>query len=179
VTVKVRAATSGLTDSSKSIVVRQVPRFADLSPNSFGTLTAIGRSAQASCVVRDSASDTIPNHPCNWSALTANVVTFSPTTAKTTTITAAGNGSTAINATAATSVVGVQLGHRRSGRRVGIAPAGQLRYADVQMTISQSAPFIAVVRDSTNHVDPRTRSDVTWSTMPGTHATLSRARRRR
>src|SRR6185437_11212782 len=88
VTVKVRAATGGVTDSSRSIVVRQVPRFADLNPNSFSTLTAIGQSVQASCVVRDSASDTIPNHPCNWSALTANVVTFNPTTAKTTTITA-------------------------------------------------------------------------------------------
>jgi len=173
VTVKVRAATGGLTDSSKSIVVRQVPRFADLSPNSFGTLTAIGRSAQASCVVRDSASDTIPNHPCNWSALTANVVTFSPTTAKTTSITAAGNGSTTINATAATSVVGVNsVTVDQVAASISLLPVN-FGTPDVQMTISQSAPFIAVVRDSTNHVDPRTRSDVTWSTTPGTHATLS------
>src|SRR6266487_3750348 len=73
VTVKIKATVNALTDSSRSIVVRQVPRFADLSPNSFSTLTAIGQSVQASCVVRDSATDTIPNHPCNWSALTANV----------------------------------------------------------------------------------------------------------
>src|SRR5882762_3125963 len=142
VTVKVRAATGGLTDSSKSIVVRQVPRFADLSPNSFGTLTA-------------------------------NVVTFSPTTARTTTITAAGNGSTTINATAATSVVGVNsVTVDQVAASVSLLPVN-FGTPDVQMTISQSAPFIAVVRDSTNHVDPRTRSDVAWSTTPGTHATLS------
>jgi len=173
ITVKVRAATGGITDSSRSIVVRQVPRFADLNPNSFGTLTAIGRSVQASCVVRDSASDTIPNHPCNWSAGTANVVSFSPATAKTTTITAAGNGSTTINATAATSVVGINsVTVDQVAASVSLLPVN-FGTPDVEMTISQSAPFIAVVRDSTNHIDPRTRSDVTWSVMPGTHASLS------
>ena len=173
VTVKVRAATGGVTDSSRSIVVRQVPRFADLDPNSFGTLTAIGRSVQASCVVRDSASDTIPNHPCNWSSLTANVVTFSPTTAKTTTITAAGNGSTTINATAAVSVVGVNsVSVDQVAASVSLLPVN-FGTPDVQMKVSQSAPFIAVVKDSTNHVDPRPRTDVTWSITPGTSATVS------
>ena len=173
VTVKIKATVNALTDSSRSIVVRQVPRFADLNPNSFGTLTAIGRSVQASCVVRDSASDTIPNHPCNWSALTPNVVSFSPATAKTTTITAAGNGSTTINATAATAVVGVNsVTVDQVAASVSLLPVN-FGTPDVQMTISQRAPFIAVVRDSTNHIDPRTRSDVTWSVTPGTHASLS------
>ncbi|PYP38605.1 MAG: hypothetical protein DMD48_09105 [Gemmatimonadetes bacterium] len=173
ITVKVRAATGGITDSSRSIVVRQVPRFADLNPGSFPSLTAIGRTTQASCVVRDSASDTIPNHPCNWSALTPNVVTFSPATAKTTTITAAGNGTTTINATAATSVVGVNsVTVDQVAASVSLVPVN-FGTPDVQMTINQSAPFIAVVRDSTNHVDPRTRSDVAWSILPGAHASLS------
>ncbi len=173
VTVKVRAATGGLTDSSRSIVVRQVPRFADVSPATFGTLTAIGHSAQASCIVRDSASDTIPNHPCNWSAGTPSVVTLSPATAKTTTITAAANGSTTINATAATSVVGVSsVTVDQVAASVSLLPVN-FGTPDVQMKISQSAPFMAVVRDSTNHIDPRTRTDVTWSITPGTHASLS------
>lgn len=173
VSVKVKAATGGLTDSSQSIVVRQVPRFADLSPGSFGTLTAIGRAVQASCVVRDSASDTIPNHPCNWSALTANVVSFIPGTGKTTTVTATGNGTTTINATAATSVVGVNsVTVDQAPASVSLLPVN-FGTPDVQMTISQSAPFIAIVRDSTNHVDPRARTDVTWSITPGTHASLS------
>src|SRR6266545_1331790 len=173
ITVKIKATVDALTDSSRSIVVRQVPRFADLSPGSFGTLTAIGRTVQASCVVRDSASDTIPNHPCNSSALTANVVTFSPTTAKTTTITAAGNGSTTINATAATSVVGVNsVTVDQVAASVSLLPVN-FGTPDVQMTVSQSAPFIAVVRDSNNNVDRRPRTDVTWSVAPGTSASLS------
>ncbi|HYU27973.1 MAG TPA: Ig-like domain-containing protein [Gemmatimonadales bacterium] len=173
VTVKIKATVNALTDSSRSIVVRQVPRFADLSPNSFSTLTAIGQSVQASCVVRDSATDTIPNHPCNWSALTANVVTFNPTTAKTTTITAAGNGSATINATAAVSVVGVNsVTVDQVAAFVSLLPVN-FGTPDVQMKVSQSAPFIAVVRDANNNVDPRSRTDVTWSITPGTSATLS------
>ena len=172
-TVKVRAATGGITDSSRSIVVRQVPRFADLNPNSFGTLHKIGGSVQASCVVRDSASDTIPNHPCNWSALTANVVTFNPATAKTTTITAAGNGSTTINATAATSVVGINsVTVDQVAASVSLLPVN-FGTPDVTMKVSQSAPFIAVVKDSNNNVDSRPRTDVTWSIAPGTSATVS------
>src|SRR6266487_2112777 len=173
VTVKIKATVNALTDSSRSIVVRQVPRFADLSPNSFSTLTAIGQSVQASCVVRDSATDTIPNHPCNWSALTANVVTFNPTTAKTTTITAAGNGSATINATAAVSVVGVNsVTVDQVAAFVSLLPVN-FGTPDVQMKVSQNAPFIAVVKDSNSHVDPRPRTDVTWSITPGTSATLS------
>lgn len=173
ITVKIKATVDAFTDSSKSIVVRQVPRFADLDPNSFGTLTAIGQSVQASCVVRDSASDTIPNHPCNWGALTANVVTFSPTTAKTTTITAAGNGSTTINATAAVSVVGVNsVSVDQVAASVSLLPVN-FGTPDVQMKISQVAPFIALVKDANGHVDPRGRTDVTWSILPGTSATVS------
>jgi hypothetical protein len=66
INVKIKATASAVTDSSVTIVVRQVPVSANLNPNSFGTLTAFGRSAQASCVVLDSASDTIPNHLCTW-----------------------------------------------------------------------------------------------------------------
>src|SRR5439155_796141 len=54
ITVKVRAATGGITDSSRSIVFRQVPRFADLNPGSFPYMTAIGRTMQVYCVLGDS-----------------------------------------------------------------------------------------------------------------------------
>jgi hypothetical protein len=173
VTVKVRAATGGLTDSSRSIGVRQVPFSADLDPSSFGTLTAFGRTAQASCVVLDSASDTIPNHLCTWSALTAGVVSFSPTTAKTTTITAVGNGTTTVRAQAATTLFGFNsVTVDQVAASVSLLPVN-FGTPDVQMKISQSAPFIAVVRDSNNNADPRPRTDVTWSVTPGTSASLS------
>src|SRR5207247_8485659 len=123
--------------------------------------------------VRDSATDTIPNHPCNWSALTANVVTFNPTTAKTTTITAAGNGSATINATAAVSVVGVNsVTVDQVAAFVSLLPVN-FGTPDVQMTINQSTPSIAVVRDSTIHIDPRTRHDDAQSVTPGTHTRMS------
>ena len=173
INVKVRASTGGITDSSTTIVVKQVPASANLDPNSFRTLTAFGRQATASCVVLDSASDTIPNHACTWSAVTANVVSFNPATAQTTTITAIGNGTTTIRAQAATSLFGFNsVTVDQVAASVSLLPVN-FGTPNVQMKISQSAPFIAVVRDSTNNIDTRARTDVTWSVAPGTSASLS------
>jgi hypothetical protein len=123
--------------------------------------------------VLDSASDTIPNHLCTWSALTAGVVSFSPTTAKTTTITAVGNGTTTVRAQAATTLFGFNsVTVDQVAASVSLLPVN-FGTPDVQMKISQSAPFIAVVRDSNNNADPRPRTDVTWSVTPGTSASLS------
>ncbi|MFN2570690.1 MAG: beta strand repeat-containing protein [Gemmatimonadales bacterium] len=173
VNVKVRAATGGVTDSSRSIVVKQVPASANLNPNSFGTLRALGRQASASCDVLDSADDTIPNHLCTWTAGTPGVVSFSPATAKTTTVTAVGNGTTTIQAQAAPTLFGFNsISVDQVAASVSLLPVN-VGTPDVQMTISQSAPFIAIVRDSTNNVDARARTDVAWTVTPGTHATLS------
>jgi hypothetical protein len=162
INVKVRAATAGVTDSSRTIVVKQVPRFADLDPGSFGTLTAFGRQATASCVVRDSASDTIPNHSCTWTAGTPGVVSFSPTTAKTTTITATGNGNTTIQAQAATSLFGFNsVTVDQIPATVTISPANFVT-PDVQMVVSKTAPFYATVRDSLGNL--ALLDSVTWST---------------
>ncbi|HEV8398437.1 MAG TPA: hypothetical protein VGQ18_01240 [Gemmatimonadales bacterium] len=173
ITVKVRAATGGLTDSSRSIVVRQIPASADLDPNSFDPIATLGRQVSASCVVLDSASDTIPNHLCTWSALTPGVVSFNPTTAKTTTITAVGNGTTTVRAQAATSLFGFNsVTVDQVAASVALLPAN-LGTPDVQMKINQNAPFYAVVRDSANNIDARARTDVTWSVSPGTSASVS------
>ncbi len=162
VAVRVRAATGGLTDSSTSIQVRQVPAAANLDPNSFGPLTAFGRSATASCVVLDSASDTIPNHACTWSAGTAGIVTFNPTTAKTTTITAVGNGNTTIQAQAATSLFGINsVTVDQIPATVIISPAN-FGTPDVTMKTNQTAPFYAAVRDSLGNI--AVQDSVTWST---------------
>ena len=99
VLVRVRAATGGITDSSVSIRVKQVPVSATLSPNSFSTLTAFGQQVTASCVVRDSGTVVIPSHLCAWTAVPdTGVVSFSPLTAVTTTITARKNGDANIRA---------------------------------------------------------------------------------
>ncbi len=162
VSVRVRAATSGITDSSTTLQVRQVPASANLNPNSFGTLTAFGRTATASCVVLDSASDTIPNHVCTWSAGTAGVVSFNPTTAQTTTITAVGNGTTTVRAQAATALFGVnQVTVNQVPASIRISPANFGVTPDVEMKTSQTAPFYGIVLDSTNHPDQK--DSVTWS----------------
>ncbi len=174
VTVKVRAATGGLTDSSRSIVVRQVPRFADLVPNSFGTLTALGDTVHAKCAVRDSSLDTIPNHPCNWVALTPNVVSFSPATAVEAAITAVGNGTTTINATAATSVVGVNsVTVDQAPASLTIVPAN-LGTPNIQMRTSQSASFGVVLADSRGNRDTRSY-DINWFGSSGLTLTLAAA----
>ena len=171
INVKIKATASAVTDSSVTIVVRQVPVSANLNPNSFGTLTAFGRSAQASCVVLDSASDTIPNHLCTWSALTAGVVSFNPATAKTTTVTAVGNGSTTIRAQAAASLFGVNsITVDQIPKTVRISPAN-FGTPDVTIRTSQTAPFYAAVLDSLDHLD--VQDSVTWTSSDSTIAKVA------
>lgn len=170
--VRVRAAI-GLIRDSVNLRTKQVPNSAALSPGSFGTLTAFGRTANASCVVEDSAAVTIPNHACAWTAGTGGVITFTPPGGASTTITAVGNGSTTITATALTNVFGqnfVQVDQVPA--TVTITPANFVS-PDVQMVINQSAPFYAVVRDSNDNVDTRVRTDVTWAIVPGTSGTVA------
>src|SRR6266513_2366590 len=102
ITVRVRAAADGVTDSSVTILVRQIPKTVALVPNSFSTLTALGQKVIAACAVLDSGGDTIPVHPCGWSVqpTDSGVVTFSPTTGASTQITARKNGDANIRATA-------------------------------------------------------------------------------
>jgi uncharacterized protein YjdB len=98
VVLRVRTLVDGIKDSV-NIRIKQVPNSATLNPNSFGTLTAFGQHVTAACVVFDSAADTIPAHPCAWTAIPDTVVTFSPLNAASTTITAHRNGSATIKAT--------------------------------------------------------------------------------
>lgn len=170
--VRIRADIDGVKDSV-NLRTRQVPQTADLSPSSFGTLTALGRTANASCVVTDSAAVTIPNHACAWAAGTGGVVTFTPPSAASTTVTAVGNGSTTITATAITNVFGVNsIQVDQVAASVALVPANFVT-PDVQMTINQSAPFYAVVRDSNNNIDVRPRTDVAWAIAPGTSGTVA------
>ncbi len=170
IVVKVEAATDGVTDSSVSIRVRQVPNSATLSPSSFGTLTAFGRTATASCVVKDSAAVTIPGHPCTWSADVTGVITFSPTIAATTTITAVGNGSATIKATYFLSLFApnfIQVDQIPA--TVTVTPTNLA--TNLQLRFSQTAPFSAVVRDTLGNIaaaDP-----VTWSTTNATVADVN------
>lgn len=171
IVVRIRADIEGQKDST-DLRTRQVPASAFLSPSSFPTIATLGRSVSASCIVEDSGGTTIPTHPCVWSAVTAGVVSFSPTTAATTNVTAIGNGSTTINATAFTNVFApnfVQVDQVPA--TMSLVPVN-FGTPDVQMRSSQTAPFIAVLRDSLNNVDNRARTDVTWSVTPGTVASV-------
>lgn len=173
VVVSIRADIDGVKDSV-NLRTKQVPLTADLSPSSFGTLTAFGRTAGASCVVKDSAAVTIPGHACAWAAGTAGVVSFTPASGASTTVTAVGNGSTTITATAITNVFGInsiQVDQVAAG--VALVPANFGLTPDVQMTTNQAAPFYAVVRDSNNNIDTRPRTDVAWSIAPGTSGTVT------
>jgi len=162
IVVKIKATVDALTDSSRSIVVKQIPVTADLNPNSFTPLTAFGRQATASCVVLDSAADTIPNHPCNWSAVTSGIVTFNPAAGKTTTITAVGNGNTTIQAQASTPLFAFNsITVDQIPKTVTITPAN-FGTPDVTMRTGQSAPFFATVLDSLNQ--PALQDSVDWST---------------
>jgi len=162
IVVKIKATVDALTDSSHSIVVKQVPASANLNPNSFSPLTAFGRQATASCVVLDSAADTIPNHPCNWSALTAGIVTFSPAAGRTTTITAVGNGNTTIQAQAATPLFAFNsITVDQIPKTVTITPAN-FGTPDLTMRTGQNAPFFATVLDSLNQ--PALEDSVVWAT---------------
>ena len=162
IVVRIKATVDAMTDSSRSITVKQVPADASLDPNSFGILTAFGRQATASCVVLDSAADTIPNHPCNWSAVTPGIVTFSPASARTTTITAVGNGNTPIQAQASTPLFAFNsITVDQIPKTVVITPAN-FGTPDVTMKTSQTAPFYALVLDSLDQ--PALEDTVVWST---------------
>lgn len=171
VLVSVIGAVDGKADTV-AIRVKQVPNSANLDPSSFGTLTAFGRQAVASCVVEDSAADTIPNHPCNWAAGTPDVVTFSPTFAVTTTITAVGNGSTTITAEAAPSLFGFNsVTVDQVPATVTVTPTNLA--TNLQLRFSQTAPFSAVVRDTLGNIAPD--DPVTWSTTNATVADVDPA----
>ena len=56
---------------------------------------------------------------------------------------------------------------------VSLVPANFGPTPDVQLKVSQTAPFYTVVRDSNNNLDTRARSDVTWAIAPGTSGTVA------
>ncbi len=171
--VRVRASTDGITDSSVVVRVSQVAKAGIVNPSSL-TFASLGRQNMTTCVVRDSADVTIPGYACVWSALTGGVVSVSPSGNGTNaTITAIGNGTTTIRAewlpdSFAISSVSVD----QVAATVALLPAN-FGTPDVQMISSQSAPFYAVVRDSMNNIDTRERTDVTWSIVSGTSASVS------
>ena len=169
--VRIRADIDGVKDSV-NLRTKQVPQTADLSPSSFGTLTAFGRTANASCVVTDSAAVTIPGHACAWTAGTGGVVTFNPASGASTTITAVGNGSTTITATALTNVFGqnfVQVDQVPA--TVTFTPTNLV--TNLQLRFSQTAPFSAVVRDTLGNL--AADDAVTWSTTNATVADVNPA----
>jgi len=171
IVVKIRVDIEGHKDST-DLRTKQVAASALLSPGSLPTLHALTRTTTASCVVEDSGGTQIPNHACTWSALTPGVITFNPTTGASTTITAVGNGTTTINATAAPSIFAPNsITVDQVPATITLLPAN-FGTSDVQMTVSQSAPFWLAIRDSANQVDNRPRDDVTWSVAPGTSASV-------
>ena len=160
IVVKVRVDIDGQKDST-DLRTRQVPASAFLNPSSFPTIATLGRSVSASCVVEDSGGTTIPSHPCVWSAVTAGVVSFNPATAATTNVTAIGNGSTTINATAFTNVFAPNfIEVDQVPATITITPANFVT-PDVTMRVNQTAPFYAVVRDTLGNLAPF--DTVTWS----------------
>jgi len=160
----------GVSDSLTA-TVQLVPAHVAIIPNSFSSLTAFGRSVQATCVATDARGDTIPNHPCDWSVLTAGVVSVNPVTAHTTTVTAVGNGTTTLQAQAATSVVGTaSITVNQIPKTVQISPAN-FGIPDVMMQTNQTAPFFAAVFDSLDH--PALQDSVTWSSNDSTRAKVA------
>ena len=162
VLVHVRATTDGVTDSS-AIRVRQIPTSANLNPNSFSTLTAFGQQVSASCVVFDSAGDTIPSHVCGWSAVPdSGVVTFSPVNAVTTTITARKNGDANIRATAFPSIFApnfVQV--QQEPASVALTPT-TLDTSRI-LTSTGTMRFIASVLDANDSLIQTPPPAITWS----------------
>jgi plastocyanin len=77
-----------------------VPADVSLSASSSGTINAFNVSRALTATVRDASQAVINNANVSWSASPAGVVTLSSTTGLTTTLTAVGNGSTTITATA-------------------------------------------------------------------------------
>jgi hypothetical protein len=172
IVVRIRVDIDGHKDST-DLRTKQVPASAALSPGSLPTLHAVTRTTIASCVVKDSGNTTIPNHLCTWTAVTPGVVSFNPTTGASTTITALSSGTTTINATAAPSIFAPNfIEVDQVAASMSLFPVN-FGTPDVQMTVSQSAPFWVVVQDSAGVVDPRSRSDITWSVSAGTSASVS------
>jgi Bacterial Ig-like domain (group 2) len=153
-------ATGAGASDSLTASVQQVATTAAILPASIDSLTAFGRSVQATCVAVDSMGDSIPTIACSWSG-TPGVVSVSPATAHTTTVTAVGNGSGTIQAQAAPGVTASRAVRvNQIPKTVLITPAN-FGTPDVMMRINQSAPFFAAVFDSLDH--PAVEDSVTWS----------------
>jgi uncharacterized protein YjdB len=166
-TARIVATADGVSDSLTA-TVQQVPATVAIMPTSFSTLTAFGRSVQATCIAVDSAGDTIPNHLCNWSVLSAGVVSVNPATAHTTTVTAVGNGTASIQAQAIAGVAASQpITVKQVPKTILISPAN-FGTPDVTMKTNQSAPFFAAVFDSLDH--PALEDSVTWTSSDSTRA---------
>ncbi len=160
VVLRVRTLVDGIRDSV-NIRIKQVPNSATLNPNSFGTLTAFGQQVAAACAVLDSAGDTIPAHPCAWTAVPDTVVTFSPLNAASTTVTAHRNGSALIKATYfqsffAPNSVTVQ----QAGARVKLHPTT----LDTSRVLHDSTMrFVDSVFDANDSLIRSPAPSVTWS----------------
>jgi len=166
-TTRVVATANGISDSLTA-TVQQVPASVAITPGSFSTLTAFGRTVQATCVALDAMGDTIPNHQCNWSVLSAGVVSVNPATSHTTTVTGVGNGTASIQAQAAAGVTASSpVSVNQVPKTVVISPAN-FGTPDVTMTTSQSAPFFAAVVDSLDH--PALEDSVVWTSSDSTRA---------
>lgn len=166
-TTRIVATADGISDSLTA-TVEQVPTSVAIMPTSFNTLTAFGRSVQATCIARDAVGDTIPNHLCTWSVLTTGVVSVNPVTAHTTTVTAVGNGTASIQAQATAGVVASKpITVNQVPKTVLISPAN-FGTPDVTMKTNQSAPFFAAVFDSLDH--PALEDSVTWTSNDSTRA---------
>ena len=156
-TTRIVGTADGVSDSLTA-TVQQVPASVAITPASFSTLRAFGRSVQATCIAVDSAGDTIPNHLCDWSVLSAGVVSVNPVTAHTTTVTAVGNGTVSIQAQAIAGVVAsTPITVNQVPKTVQISPAN-FGTPDVTMRTNQSAPFFAAVFDSLDIRHSRTAS---------------------
>lgn len=162
VVLHVRALVDGVKDSV-NIRVKQVPNSATLNPNSFSTFTALGQHVAASCVVFDSAGDTIPAHPCSWSTsgTDSGVVSYSPVNAVTTNITARKNGDANVRATAFTNIFApnfVQV--RQAATRVKLHPTT----LDTSRVLHDSTMrMIDSVFDANDSLIRSPAPSVTWS----------------
>ncbi len=161
--VRISAATNGVSDSSVQILVRQIPAVVNLNPNSFPTLTSLGQSVAASCVVLDSANDTIPRHSCGWSVsgTDSGVVSFNPSPASTTQITARKNGDANIRATAFPSLFApnfVQV--RQAAARVKLHP---MTVDSSQILVNDSMHIIDSVFDANDSLLRSPPASIVWS----------------
>jgi uncharacterized protein YjdB len=141
---------------SVGLTVQRIPKTAALSPNTFPNITAIGDTLHAACVVTDSADDTIPNSPCAWSAGTAGVVSFTPTSGPATRVTALDSGTTSIEATPALNTflhAFNQVVVHQVATRVKLHP----QTADTsRILVSDSMQFVDSAFDRNGHPLPRT-----------------------